>query len=121
MLDLLTIALEAHSDERNHHRRYELAVGRDLLGDWIVTVRYGRVGWPLRTLQLASPTVEAAQAVLRDRLRRRLSAPRRLGCRYDIRELIVAQETHAAGWLSASLLVGFLPQGLAAEAVAARG
>jgi len=35
-------ALESHRAERNHHRRYETTIGRDLLGDWTVTLRYER-------------------------------------------------------------------------------
>lgn len=108
MLELLTIALEAHSDERNHHRRYELAVGRDLLGHWVVTVRYGRVGQPLRELQFAGPDADAARAVLRDRLRRRLSAPRRIGCAYQIRELVVPARTALSDWLPASLTASLM-------------
>lgn len=104
MLDLLTIALEAHSDERNHHRRYELAVGRDLLGDWVVTVRYGRVGQPLRELRFASPDAGEARANFETRLRRRLSAPRRIGCAYQIRELVVPAQTALSDWLPASSL-----------------
>lgn len=44
MNNLFTVAVEAHHQERNHHRRYEIVVGRDLLGDWTVAVRYGRAG-----------------------------------------------------------------------------
>ncbi len=33
MDNLLTLAFEAHHPERNHHRRYEVSVGRDLLED----------------------------------------------------------------------------------------
>ncbi len=44
MHDILSVALEAHNHERNHHRRYEVSVERDLLGDWLVTIRFGRVG-----------------------------------------------------------------------------
>lgn len=104
MLELLTIALEAHSDERNHHRRYEVTVGQDLLGDWVVTVRFGRVGQPLRELRFASPDADAARAVLRDRLRRRLSAPRRIGCRYRMVEFIAEHDSEASGWLASSAL-----------------
>lgn len=104
MLDLLTIALEAHSDERNHHRRYEIAVGRDLLGDWIVTVRYGRVGQPLRELRFAGPDADEARGILRDRLRRRLSAPRRIGCRYRMVEFTAEHDSEASGWLASSAL-----------------
>ena len=35
-------ALESHHAERNHHRRYEATIGRDLFGDWTVTIRYER-------------------------------------------------------------------------------
>jgi hypothetical protein len=99
MLDLLTIALEAHSDERNHHRRYELAVGRDLLGHWVVTVRYGRVGQPLRELRFASPGADEARAILHDRLRRRLSAPRRIGCAYRMVGFTADHGAETGGWL----------------------
>jgi predicted DNA-binding WGR domain protein len=44
MEDLLTVAFEAHHPERNRHRWYEVAVGRDLLENWTVTIRYGRTG-----------------------------------------------------------------------------
>jgi hypothetical protein len=44
MLNLLHIALEAHNPERNHHRAYAVELGRDLLGTWVVGIRYGRAG-----------------------------------------------------------------------------
>lgn len=104
MLDLLTIALEAHSDERNHHRRYEVAVDRDLLGDWTVTIRFGRVGWPLRELKFGSPAIERAQTIVQDRLQRRLSAPRRIGCRYRLRHLSMAAPVDVTDWVPVDLL-----------------
>jgi hypothetical protein len=39
MENLLTIALEAHNDDLNHHRSYEITVGRDLLDDWTLSIR----------------------------------------------------------------------------------
>ncbi|GIK15206.1 MAG: hypothetical protein BroJett003_01700 [Planctomycetota bacterium] len=99
MLDLLTISLEAHNDERNHHRRYEVSVGRDLLGHWIVTVRYGRVGRPARELRFGSRDVETARSIFADRLRRRLSAVRRIGCAYRIRELSVPCNSALSDWV----------------------
>ncbi len=104
MLDLLTIALEAHSDERNHHRRYEVAVGRDLLGHWVVTVRYGRVGQPLRKIQYGSPEAVEARTIMYDRLRRRLSAPRRIGCRYRMVEFTAEHGSEPGGWLPGNVL-----------------
>lgn len=104
MLDLLTVALEAHSDERNHHRRYEVSVGRDLLEHWVVTIRYGRVGRPLQVLCFSSPHQERARAVIHDRLRRRLSAPRRIGCRYAVRLLSVADGIDLGDWVPLPVL-----------------
>ena len=108
MLDLLTIALEAHSDERNHHRRYELAVGRDLLGHWVVTVRYGRVGQPLREMQFGSPDPEQARSIVHERLRRRLSAPRRIGCGYRMVGFTAEHGAEPGGWLPGNVLATML-------------
>ena len=44
MDNLLTVAFEAHNAELNHHRRYQITVGRDLLDDWTVSICYGRSG-----------------------------------------------------------------------------
>ena len=44
MDNLLTVAFEAHGQEKNHHRRYQITVGRDLLNDWTVAIRFGRTG-----------------------------------------------------------------------------
>lgn len=117
MLDLLTIALEAQSDELNHHRRYEVSVGRDLLGDWVVTVRYGRVGGPLRELRFGSADPEKARAIVRDRLRRRLSAPKRIGCGYGIRALSEPTALNAAEWVPAAVMLGLLAPPVSGEGV----
>ncbi|MCK6465373.1 MAG: WGR domain-containing protein [Phycisphaerae bacterium] len=108
MLDLLTIALEAHSDELNHHRRYEVSVGRDLLGDWVVTVRYGRVGGPLRELRFGSPDADTARGIVHDRLRRRLSAPKRIGCPYRLTGFSSADRLDCREWGLSSVLGGML-------------
>lgn len=108
MLDLLSIALEAHSDERNHHRRYEVSVGRDLLGHWTIVIRYGRAGAPLRELRLGDPDGDAARAKLRERLHRRLSAPKRIGCPYRLVSLDVAQDFDCRAWMPPALLGAFL-------------
>src|SRR5271166_5260760 len=74
MDNLLTVAFEAHNAEKNHHRRYQLTVGRDLLDDWTVAIRYGRTGKGGQEKRFASPKPEEMRAVIRDRLRRRLTA-----------------------------------------------
>ena len=44
MENLLSLTLEAHNAGQNHHRHYVVMVGRDLLDDWTVSIRYGRTG-----------------------------------------------------------------------------
>jgi predicted DNA-binding WGR domain protein len=60
MDDLLTIRLEAHHPSLNHHRRYELSVGHDLLGDWTVTIRYGRVGQAGQSLRFGGTDTQCS-------------------------------------------------------------
>lgn len=105
MRDILTIALEAHSDERNHHRRYEVRVERDLLDDWLVTVCFGRVGGGTRELRFGCSGIADAQRIVREHLRRRLSAPRRIGCAYRVRGLSSPTGVLDA-WVPTDLLVG---------------
>lgn len=95
MRELLTMAMEAHSEERNHHRRYEITVGTDVLNHWVVIVRFGRVGQALQEIQFADPDVDAAKRIVARCLRRRLSAPRRIGCAY---RFVGLPEHHDAGW-----------------------
>jgi len=70
----MTLALEAHSDEGNHHRRYEIVIGRDLLDDWTLSVRYGRVGRGGQEKRYAARDTIEIRAIIRDKLRRRHSA-----------------------------------------------
>jgi hypothetical protein len=97
--NLLSIALEAHSNELNHHRSYEILVGRDLLEHWTVTVRYGRVGSPAREIRIGTPDIDEARSLVAERLRRRLSAPRRIGCAYRIRALSLETLLIGQNWL----------------------
>lgn len=104
MDNLLTIAFEAHHAELNHHRRYEITVGRDLLDDWTVCIRYGRIGQAGREQRFASASDEESKAVVRNRLRRRVSALKRIGCRYGLTSLSTADGFEAATWLPAGLM-----------------
>lgn len=107
MDNLLTVAFEAHHADRNHHRRYEVSVGRDLLEDWTVTIRYGRVGQGGQERRYGSPEPDALRAIIRDRLRRRLSAPKRIGCCYRLAAFNEAPGFDAAAWLPEDLLARF--------------
>ena len=100
----MTLALEAHSDEGNHHRRYEIVLGRDLLDDWTLSVRYGRVGRGGQEQRYASNDMGEIRSIIRDKLRRRLSAPKRIGCPYRLVEVSAAGEMKADAWLPGDLL-----------------
>lgn len=107
MDNLLTVAFEAHSPERNHHRHYTVIVGRDLLEDWTVSIRYGRTGQGGRELRYASPRAEDMQKVIRDRLRRRLSAPRRIGCPYRLSVFSSAPGFDTSDWVPGEVMARF--------------
>jgi hypothetical protein len=81
------IALEARDPSRGLARTYRLAVGRDLFGTWVIELRHGRIGCPGRLRQLAVNSEAAARAEIRRRLKRRASAPRRIGTRYQVVDL----------------------------------
>jgi len=107
MDNLLTVAFEAHNAEKNHHRRYQVTVGRDLLDDWTVSIRYGRTGQSGRELRYAAAEPEAMRAVIRDRLRRRLSAPKRIGCPYRLAAFSSAPGFDATAWLPDEVMARF--------------
>lgn len=107
MDNLLTLALEAHSQEHNHHRRYEVVLGLDLLDDWTVDIRYGRVGQSGRLLRFASPRPDDIRAIIRERLRRRLSAPKRIGCPYRLAEFSSVAGLDASSWLPGDVMARF--------------
>jgi len=107
MDNLLTVAFEAHSHAENHHRRYQITVGRDLLDDWTVAIRYGRTGQGGREMRFASPQPDEMRAVIRNRLRRRLSAPRRIGCPYRLTMFSAASGFDASAWLPGEVMAKF--------------
>jgi hypothetical protein len=103
MDNLLTIALEAHNDDLNHHRRYEITVGRDLLDDWTLSIRFGRVGSGCQTQRFMAADQDKLRGIVRERLRRRRSAPKRIGCAYLLTNLDAAPGFDIATWLSDTL------------------
>jgi hypothetical protein len=66
MDNLLTLAFEAHHSERNHHRRYEIRIGRDLLDDRTVTIRDGRVGQGGQERHATARRSRTLRAILRE-------------------------------------------------------
>ena len=107
MDNLLSVAFEAHHLEKNHHRRYEIVIGRDLLDDWTVAVRYGRVGQSSQERHYASAKPEEVRAIIRDCLRRRLSAPKRIGCPYRLAGYSSALGFDATDWLPGDVMARF--------------
>lgn len=103
----MNVAFEAHHAEKNHHRRYEITIGRDLLDDWTVSIRYGRTGTGGHVLCYAGNDTAKLQAIVKDRLRRRLSAPNRIGCSYKMKEVNASPGFDLDCWLPASVMDRF--------------
>ena len=108
MENLLTLVLEAHNDARNHHRRYEIAVGRDLLAAWTVAIRYGRTGQAGQERRYAAANPAPLRRVIHAHLLRRLCAPRRIGCVYRLVCCNMAAGFDAWDWLPADLMAEFI-------------
>jgi hypothetical protein len=107
MENLLTIALEAHHNDLNHHRLYEITIGRDLLDDWTVSIRYGRVGGGCHSQRFTDKDQDKLRAIIRERLRRRRSAPKRIGCAYEVTKLDSLPGFDCSTWLIQDV-TGFL-------------
>ena len=82
--DSFCVALEARSPARRCLRAYEIEVTEDLFGAWLLRITYGRIGTPGRTKVRSFQTDIEAAAQVRTCLRRRASAPRRVGVAYQV-------------------------------------
>jgi predicted DNA-binding WGR domain protein len=107
MDDLLTVAFEAHNPEQNHHRRYQVTIGRDLFDAWTVSIRYGRIGQDGQQKRFASPKAEEMRQVVSERLRRRLTATRRIGCAYRLTRLDMVEGFDSSAWLPGDVMARF--------------
>ena len=81
----LHILLEARSAARRCWRAYEIEVGADLFGAWLVEMSYGRIGTLGRSKIRSFVTAADAQAQVHACLRKRATAPRRIGVAYRLR------------------------------------
>lgn len=86
-MDSFCVALEARSPARRCHRAYEIAVTEDLFGIWLMHMSYGRIGTPGRTRVRSFATDIEVAAQVGTCLRKRASAPRRIGVAYQVRHL----------------------------------
>ena len=82
-------------------------VGHDLLDEWTVAIRSGRTGQSGREMRFASPQPDEMRAVIRDRLRRRLSAPKRIGCPYRLAAFSTAPGFDTQAWLPGDVMARF--------------
>lgn len=77
-----SIRLEARDPARNVWRAYRITAGQDLFGDWIIELNYGRIGTRGRTKTVLVADEAAARNYVQQCLKRRKSAPRRIGVAY---------------------------------------
>lgn len=82
-----SIRLEARSAAHRCYRAYEIAVGKDLFGAWMVEMSYGRIGTMGRSKIRSFATTEDALAQVNACLRKRATAPRRIGVAYHVRRV----------------------------------
>lgn len=81
-MDRIAISLAARDPARNIHRAWSIAAGPDLFGVWLVETSYGRIGCPGRLVARSVAGEAEARAFVVQALRRRATAPRRLGVAY---------------------------------------
>jgi predicted DNA-binding WGR domain protein len=86
-MTLFLIHLQARAPQQNIFRDYTIWLGKDLLGDWIVSITYGRIGSKGTHRTYAFNFKEKALYKVRTILRKRASANKRSGCAYRIREI----------------------------------
>jgi predicted DNA-binding WGR domain protein len=79
--------LEARDPIHNVHRAYSFAYGQDLFGNWVVETTYGRIGAKGRTIVTVVNNEEEALKHVQKALKRRQSAPKRIGVGYEVRAI----------------------------------
>ena len=92
MLDF-RIVLEARNPACHCSRHYRVEAGTDLFGVWVVEITDDRIGTAGRSRSYVLRDEGEARHLAQSILKRRASAPRRIGVGYRIRELI-----DPAGW-----------------------
>ena len=95
------IRLEARNPARRCFRQYRVEAGIDLFGVWAVEIGYGRIGTTGRSRRYVVRDEEEARRLVRSILKRRATAPQRIGVAYRIRELI-----DPAGWAGSYGAIG---------------
>lgn len=81
------IKLEARNPDKGNLRAYTINAHKDLFGHWFIHITYGRIGRPGRTVTYSSSNDQEAKQIVKHCLKRRSSAPKRIGVAYQVREL----------------------------------
>lgn len=88
MMDAFVAMLEARDPALGRFRAYRLEAGTDLFGAWLVDVTYGRIGTRGRRIRYALRDEDEAKKLVRETLRRRATARKRIGVSYRFCQLI---------------------------------
>ncbi|SMF97905.1 WGR domain-containing protein [Methylomagnum ishizawai] len=99
-----SILLEACNPEKKHWRSYFVASGKDLLGDWVVEVSYGRIGARGHRKTKVCADQEAAREEVLKCLERRVNAPKRLGVPYKVKSIACPENSAPSFWCPPELL-----------------
>ena len=99
------IHLEACDPARNIWRSYSITAGQDLFEDWIVAMNYGRIGSRGTTKTVVLSDEEDVLRYVRQCLKKRESAPKRIGIDYKVKDISgtwsdFREETLTSGRLS---------------------
>jgi predicted DNA-binding WGR domain protein len=86
MMDF-AIHLEARDPARNIWRAYSITGGQDLFGDWVVVLSYGRIGAKGRTKTVMLPDEAATRRYVRQCLKKRENALKRIGISYKVKSI----------------------------------
>jgi predicted DNA-binding WGR domain protein len=93
------VMLRATNPELNVDRSWVCRIERDLFGEWVVSVTFGRAGTHGRTIRRMVPDDAAADRFLTVALKRRRGSQRRCGAIYRV---IEARGFEGSGILPAS-------------------
>lgn len=104
MDNLLSLVMEAHSPERNHHRQYQVRIGKDLFDHWTARFTYGRVGSRGTECCYDSHDPNQLMRIVHQKLLRRMSAPKRIGCPYLVTSASETEIAKLQNWIPELIL-----------------
>lgn len=102
MLDAFSARLEARDPAKGHFRSYRLDAGTDLFGNWTVDIRFGRIGTRGHHIRHVVSDESEAQKLVKQMLRRRATAQKRIGTGYRFLELHDPQAWISLGFAQAA-------------------